>query len=69
MPIWYCDKLVKAIRRLSIGIIRDVANVASQRCVPQTEVPLVGAYLVVDVVQLQGRTLPLHPTLAMTQPP
>jgi len=52
VPIWHCDKLIRATGTLDIGLIRDEANVAAPRRESQVNVPPLGADLVDDVEQM-----------------
>uniref|UniRef100_M1DUM3 Integrase core domain containing protein n=1 Tax=Solanum tuberosum TaxID=4113 RepID=M1DUM3_SOLTU len=62
VPIWHCDKLIRATRTLDIDLIRDEANVVAPRREPQVEVPPLGVDLVDDVEQIQDDDLapPAH---------
>uniref|UniRef100_M1D9L6 Integrase core domain containing protein n=1 Tax=Solanum tuberosum TaxID=4113 RepID=M1D9L6_SOLTU len=39
VPIWHCDRLLKATKTLDIGFIRDDANLAAPRREPHVNVP------------------------------
>uniref|UniRef100_M1DW18 Integrase core domain containing protein n=1 Tax=Solanum tuberosum TaxID=4113 RepID=M1DW18_SOLTU len=52
VPIWHCDKLIRATGTLDIGLIWDEANVAAPHREPQVDAPSLGADLVNDVEQM-----------------
>uniref|UniRef100_M1DEL4 Integrase core domain containing protein n=1 Tax=Solanum tuberosum TaxID=4113 RepID=M1DEL4_SOLTU len=54
VPIWHCDKLIRATGTLDIGLIRDRASVAAPRRETQVDIPPLGVDLVDDVEQMQG---------------
>uniref|UniRef100_M1DYV8 Integrase core domain containing protein n=1 Tax=Solanum tuberosum TaxID=4113 RepID=M1DYV8_SOLTU len=54
VPVWHCDKLIKATKTLDIGLIRDEVNVAEPHREPQVEVPLLREDLVADVEHMHG---------------